>query len=70
MTTIEREPTDVGTDEGEWRPIAHLAADPKPGERPTRGLCGAPLLGIRAEGDFECCQECEAVLEAMRRWRG
>lgn len=48
----------------DWRPIAHLANFKE--ERPTHGLCGAPILGIPAFGDYEHCEECE---EIDRRWR-
>jgi len=39
-----------------FRPIAHLAPARKDGSRAA--LCGAPLLGIRAFGEFQLCPEC------------
>jgi hypothetical protein len=67
MTTIEQEPTIADGDNAEeWRPIAHIPLDPK-AVRPTVALCGAPMLGILAEGDFETCSKCEKIMDWIKQ---
>ena len=72
MTTVEIEKTteldEIDVDD---LPIAHLPDDESfvevvMGGRPTRALCGAPLLGITAEPPFLACDECHEI--AVERW--
>jgi len=51
-------------------PIAHIA--PKGADGVRRALCGAPLLGIHASGEFHLCETCRWLAERQdrRRWQG
>ena len=51
--SVLTEPTSRETDEPPARRIAHIGT---PGSRV--GLCGAPLLGIKAYGEFKLCLLC------------
>jgi hypothetical protein len=64
MTTIEQAPTTTDAP-SDWQPIAHLAMKDRDRERPVQGLCGAPLLGIPATGNYETCDECAEIMEQM-----
>lgn len=66
MTVIEQEPSVVDNDTEGWKPIAHLPKNPLE-ERPRVAMCGAPMLGIKATGDFEMCPKCEELLKWLRQ---
>lgn len=51
--SVLTEPATREMDEPPFRPIAHIGT---PGSRV--GLCGAPLLGIKAFGEFDLCLLC------------
>ena len=52
---------ETGQDIEPGRPIGHYAHD---GEGSRMALCGAPILGIEAFGDFTVCPRCAALREA------
>lgn len=68
MTVIEQLPelSDVGTDDD--LPIGHMPDDESfeamaRGERPSRALCGAELLGIPADDTpHRKCEECSRII--------
>ena len=73
MTTIEQLPEldDVHTDED--LPIGHLPDDESMraltrGERPTRALCGAELLGIKVDVPHRKCEECNEIMSERLGW--
>lgn len=67
MTVIEQLPELKDPINDDDLPIAHLPDDEsmaalQRGERPSRGLCGAELLGIDASGTpFRVCETCEEI---------
>ena len=57
------------TDEDDL-PIGHLPDEASfvallQGQRPSKALCGADLLGIKAEGDFKRCETCDEIAFKM-----
>lgn len=65
-TTTE---TDERTAEPEdpWKPVGHHVW--RNGDKVA--MCGKPILGIKAFGDFEVCPECfELMKDQHKGWNG
>jgi hypothetical protein len=56
MSVLAEPSSSSRTPEPPFRPVAHIGC-----AETRRTLCGAPILGIHAHGDFELCERCKEL---------